>query len=123
LNAAEASNVASYRLVIAGKHGSFTGKKVKVIRLRSAVYNAALDQVTLTPKKPFSLNKPVELLIPAGLHGSSGRLIDGGEAVALILSRRGATESPATVRASSNLRPALRTAAVDIVLEQIKSRR
>ena len=63
LNAPDAQNRQTYRLVMAGKRGSFTAKSARVIAIRSAVYNAASDTVTLTMRKPFSLSKPVELLI------------------------------------------------------------
>ena len=60
-----------------------------------------LETVTLVPKKPFALNKKVQLVIngeaPNGLQDSLGRLIDGnddgqagGNATA-ILSQKGAT--------------------------------
>jgi hypothetical protein len=51
--------------------------------LVSAVYNAATDTVKLTPKRPFSLPRPVQLTIkgtpPGGLQDSFGRLIDGAD--------------------------------------------
>jgi subtilisin-like proprotein convertase family protein len=114
LNATEAASLSEYGLVVAGKHGSFTGKGTKVLKLRSAVYNPANDTVALTLKKPFVLKKPVQLTVngepPAGLEDSSGRLIDGnhdgqagGNAVAVI-NRTGTTISA-------------RTAAVDLILE------
>ena len=74
-----------------------------MIKLKSALYNPTTDTVTLTPRKPFALTKPVQLLVegepPSGLEDSLGRLIDGdhngqagGNAVA-VLSRGGATLS------------------------------
>jgi hypothetical protein len=95
--------VATYRLLVAGKKGSFTARNAKVVRLRSAVLNMAANQVTLTPSKPFALSKPVELVVsgesPSGLQDIEGRLIDGnhdgvsgGNGVA-ILRPRGATLS------------------------------
>jgi plastocyanin len=103
VNANLATSVANFRLAMPGKKGSFDAKNAKLIKLKSAVYNAALDQVVLTPKKPFALSKPVQLrvngLAPAGLEDSDGRLIDGnhdgqpgGNATA-VLSRKGATQS------------------------------
>jgi hypothetical protein len=101
VNTAEAQNPSIYRLTTAGKKGSFTAKNAKVIALKSAAYNAANDTVTLTPKKPFALTKPVQLqvngLAPSGLQDTSHRLIDGnhdgqpgGDAVA-VLARGGIT--------------------------------
>jgi plastocyanin len=103
VNAAQASSVAIYRLATPGKQGSFDAKNAKLIKLKSAVYDAALDQVVLTPKKPFALSKPVQLRVngqsPSGLQDTAGRLIDGnhdgqpgGNAVA-IFSRKGVTLS------------------------------
>ena len=63
MNAAEAANIAEYELIKAGKKGSFTAKNAKAIKLASAVYNAANNTVTLTPKKKFVLTKPVELVV------------------------------------------------------------
>ncbi len=101
VNAAEADNLATYRLATAGKKGSFTAKNAQVIKLKSAVYDAADDTVTLIPKKAFALTKPVQLRIdglpPSGLQDSSGRFIDGddngtsGSNAIAILSRAGAT--------------------------------
>ena len=101
VNAAEAQNPAIYRLTLPGKKGSYTAKNAKVIKLKSALFNAANDTVTLIPSKPFAVGKPVQLRIngqpPAGLQDGAGRLIDGdhnrtagGDAVA-ILSRGGAS--------------------------------
>ena len=81
VNASEASNLATYVLTTAGKHGSFVAKGAKSIRLKSAVYNAALHEVMLTPRQPFALTKPVELKVkgqpPGGLQDTLGRFIDG----------------------------------------------
>jgi hypothetical protein len=81
VNAAQAQNPAEYRLIKAGKRGSFTAKHPKLIRLRSAVYNGSSDTVTLIPRKPFALRKPVQLQVngepPSGLNDTFGRLIDG----------------------------------------------
>jgi hypothetical protein len=108
VNAAEAQNTGVYRLAIAGKRGSFTVKSAKVVKLRSAVYNAATDSVTLTPTRAFALTKPVQLVVEgSGLHDSEGRPIDGSNngqsgsnAVALI-ARNGVTlysRSPSPAR-------------------------
>ena len=118
LNGSEAGSAGEYELIVAGKHGSFTAKNAKVLKLKSAVYNGTTHTVSLTPKKGFVLKKPVELIVngesPSGLEDSSGRLIDGnadgqagGNAVA-VLTRRGARISALTAR----------TAAVDVILER-----
>ena len=103
VNVAEADSVAIYRLVLPGKRGSFTAKNARAIGLRSAVINAGNTEVTLTPKRPFALTKPVQLTVngepPSGLEDSEGRLIDGnhdgvagGNGVA-VLRLKGATLS------------------------------
>jgi streptogramin lyase len=81
LNARDAKDTAIYRLTRAGKGGSFTAKGATVLKLRSAVYQAASDLVALTPRKPVSLVRRVQLVVDGvragGLHDSAGRLIDG----------------------------------------------
>ncbi len=81
LNAAEASSIGEYQLIVAGKKKSFTAKNAKKLPLASAVYNAANNTVTLTTKKKLVLNKLMELVVdanpPAGLQDTSGRYIDG----------------------------------------------
>ena len=76
LNAGEATNIAEYELITAGKGGSFTAKHAKVIKLRSAAYNSANNTVTLTPRKNFALRKATELIVngepPSGLEDSRG---------------------------------------------------
>jgi hypothetical protein len=105
VNAVQAQNQAEYRLVKAGKRGTFTAKHPKLIKLRSAVYNGTSDTVTLSPRTPFALRKPVQLQVngepPAGLHDSFGRLIDGhhagqqgGNAVAVLQEARHPQHSP-----------------------------
>jgi hypothetical protein len=80
VNAGLADSLATYSLTIAGKHGSFTAKHARTIALASAVYSDSTDSVTLAPKKPFGLTKPVQLRV----HG----LLPEGDAVA-ILSKSG----------------------------------
>jgi hypothetical protein len=103
VQSAQAQNLAEYRLVKAGKRGSFTAKSAKLIKLRSAVYSGTSDTVTLAPKKPFALRKPVQLQVsgepPSGLDDTLGRLIDGthdgqpGGNALVVLPRSGATVS------------------------------
>ena len=107
--------------------GSFTAKNAQVIKLKTATYNPAKNTVTLTPKKPFALTRPVQLLVdgvpPSGLQDSLGRLIDGdhngtagGNAVALL--RRGG----ATIDAAASVRFAktqfLEPYAVDVLFQR-----
>ena len=94
VNMTEAQSASTYELIVAGKGGSFTGKGAKVIKIKSAVYNAANDEVTLKPAA-FGLSKAVELVVyGSGSHGlqdAEDRYIDGnhdgvagGNAVAVI---------------------------------------
>jgi hypothetical protein len=76
VNAGLADSLATYRLTIAGKHGSFTAKNARTIALAAAVYRASTHSVTLAPRKPFGLTKPVQLRV----HG----LLPGGDAVAIL---------------------------------------
>ena len=129
LNAAEADQIGTYHLATPGKKGSYTAKNATVIKLKSAPYSAATDEVTLTPKKPFTLTKPVQLMVfgsgPSGLHDSLGRLIDGnddgqagGNAVA-ILAKHGVTIDLATsAKTKASVRKAVKTDLVDFLLER-----
>jgi methionine-rich copper-binding protein CopC len=94
INSGEAPLLRFYRLTIAGKHGSFTARNARPVRLRSAVYDPVHNSVTLTSSKPFSLATPLQLIIfgrpPSGLQDDSGRFIDGATNVVTIL-RRGRT--------------------------------
>jgi RHS repeat-associated protein len=123
VNSGQADTLATYRLTIAGKHGSFTAKEARTIVLASAVYNGSTDSVTLVPKKSFGLTRPVQLRVsgqpPKGLSDKFGRLIDGnhdgqpgGDAVA-VLSKPGvrieARRQPGTL-------PRLSVPAVDHLL-------
>jgi hypothetical protein len=63
VNAGLAGSLAPYSLTVAGRHGSFTARNARTIALASAVYSASTESVTLVPKKPFGLNKPVQLRI------------------------------------------------------------
>jgi hypothetical protein len=83
LDAAEADNVGTYRLVTAGKRGSFTARNSRSIALRSAAYDPATTTVILTARKHFPLTKPIQLTVHgtglAGLQDAEGRLIDGND--------------------------------------------
>ena len=101
VNSAEADSTATYRLATPGKKHSYTAKNAGVIKLSRAVYTASKNTVALTPKKPFALTKPVQVLVygtgASALQDSVGRDLDGdhngtagGNAVA-ILSRNTVT--------------------------------
>ena len=67
VNPSAAGNVAMYRLSMAGKNGSFNARTARAIKLRSAVFDATHDQVTLTLKTPFRPVRPVQLTIQGQL--------------------------------------------------------
>jgi hypothetical protein len=110
VNASEAQGTGIYRLATPGKHGSFTAKNSRAIKLRTAFLDSAHNTVRLTPKKPFSLGKPVQLRIdgsaPTGLMDSLGRFIDGdqdgiqGGNVVAVIRRNGVALSTATLARS-----------------------
>jgi hypothetical protein len=110
-----------------GKKNYFDTKNAKLINLKSAIYNAANNTVTLTQKKPFALTKPVQPRIngqpQSGLQDTLGRLIDGdhngtpgGNSVAL-LRRSGATIS-AVASVHSDKAQVLRPDAVDALFKR-----
>jgi cyclophilin family peptidyl-prolyl cis-trans isomerase len=98
LDPTRASNTADYLLIQRGKHGTFVPSRRTLIPIRSASIDTAGDVVTLTPRKPFTMSKPVELEAigepPTGLIDALGRPIDGlgngqpgGNATALLPKR------------------------------------
>jgi hypothetical protein len=81
VNATEAQSKVIYKLLMSSKNNAFVAKKAKPIAVKSASYTAATNTIVITPKTPFALSKPVQLLIsggpPIGLQDSLGRFIDG----------------------------------------------
>jgi plastocyanin len=111
LSAPEASNVRFYQLAMPGRKGSFDGSSARMLNLKSAVYDGALNEVVLTPKRPFALSKPVQLTVNgrsgSGLQDTAGQSIDGdgdgapgGDAV-VVLSRKGMTLNGVPVATSA----------------------
>ena len=111
LNAKQAASTAEYKLIEAGKKGSFTAKNARVLKLQSATYNPMNNTVTLKPKARFAQSALVELIVnglpPSGLEDSSGRLIDGnddgqsgGNAV-VVLKPGGATPAASRIDAAA----------------------
>ena len=103
VEAAQAANPLAYILKTPGKKNSFTAKNAKTIKLKSARYTPASNEVVLTPKAAFALSKPVQLTVegtgPSGLRDSLGRFIDGnddsqaGGNRVVIITRKGVTVS------------------------------
>ena len=74
VNTREADSISNYRLATPGKKNSYTAQNAGIIKLKKAVYTASNNTVALTPKKPFALSKPVQVLVygtgPTALQGS-----------------------------------------------------
>jgi len=121
VNAALADRTGTYRLATAGKGGPSNAKNAGVIKLNKAVYSTASDSVTLTPQKPFSLAKTVQLVVsgtpPAGLQDASGRFINGGKNAVAVLSSGGATIA-AAISQPADTRTAVKAQVVDALLER-----
>ncbi len=85
LDASLAPDRGLYRLVMGANNGSFAGKNAAVIKVSNVDYFAASepDTVTLIPRTPFELKRPIMLTIngnsPSGLQDAEGRLIDGNQ--------------------------------------------
>lgn len=83
LDVQDAGRSSIYHLTAAGKGGSFTAHGARAIRIRSAVYDAADNQVTLTLKRPISARKAVQLRVDGagstGLEDDLGRLVATGD--------------------------------------------
>jgi cyclophilin family peptidyl-prolyl cis-trans isomerase len=81
VNSAQADAQATYRLVAAGRGGSFTARNARVIKPSSIVYSVTDNTATLTLKKPMKLTKALQLTVQgtgtSGLVDSIGRYIDG----------------------------------------------
>src|SRR5262249_33699391 len=81
VNATEAASTGKYRLATPGKKNSYTAKNAAVIKLKRALYPPSTNTVALTPKKPFALTKPVQILVygtgATALQDANGRAIDG----------------------------------------------
>src|SRR5262249_10361468 len=99
----------------------------KVIPLKSALYSAGNNTVTLTLKKPFKPSKPVQFqvngLAPSGLDDGLGRLIDGnhdgqpgGNAIA-VLGRDRVTIS-AVINQGIGPIPSHEPSLIDLLLER-----
>ena len=124
VNSAEADTLATYRLATRGKKGSFTAKNAGTIKLKRTLYTASTETVALTPKKPFALTKPVQVLVygsgSTAVQDAEGRDIDGddngttgGNAIA-ILAKNGVTiESVVPARSSDK---SATTSAIDALL-------
>jgi RHS repeat-associated protein len=119
VNVAEAETTGIYRLVTPGKHRSYTAKNAGSIKLKRVSVNSSGTIVTLTPKKPFALTKPVQLVVtgmpPSGLEDTLGRFIDNGRNAVAILRKRSTTITNAR-RAAAELRPNLKKSMIDAVL-------
>ncbi len=126
IDSADAQLLKTYRLVAAGKGGSFTARTARVIKLRSAVYDAVDNSVTLTASKPFLITKPTELFV-----GGQARAIIGDShargvtAAAAPMAKTAIREKtvpatgarPAVMRSSAKM-PTIDGALVDALLDR-----
>ncbi len=124
VNASEADNLGMYRLTMTGRNDSFIAKNATVVKLTSATYNAALDEVILKPRRPFGLSNCVQVVIdghqPGGLQDSFGRVINGdndgepgGDVVAMICrTPTGMDEMPGMSAAGSSIIVAILTSTI-----------
>jgi len=121
VNTAEADSINTYRLATQGKKGSYTAKNAGILKLKSAQYNAATNQVALAPRKPLALTKPVQLLVygtgKTALFDSYGRPIDGGTSATALLRRNGATITAVRFVPANSQRLLLKPAVVDVLLD------
>jgi hypothetical protein len=76
LDATTARNLANFRLASAGRDKKFGTKDDKLIKLRSANFDATISQITLIPRGRLNVSQPLQLTI-TGLADSLGRLFDG----------------------------------------------
>jgi hypothetical protein len=105
---------------------SYTAKNAGVIKLKRAVYTASNNMGVLTPKKPFALTKPVQVLVygngPSALQDSDGRDIDGdhngtagGNAIAIIAKKGVTVDAILSARVEAR-KPHGRTEVIDALL-------
>ena len=122
----EADSIKTYRLATPGKKNSYTAKNAGVIKLKQAVYTASNNTVAITPKKPFALTKPVQVLVygtgPTALQDSDGRAIDGdhngtagGNAIGIIAKRGVTVDAKVSARVDAG-KPHIRAAIIDALL-------
>ena len=120
------TRLATYRLATPGKKNSYTAKNAGIIKLKKAVYTPSNNTVALTPKKPFALTKPVQVLVygtgPTALQDSDGRDIDGdhngtagGNAIAII-AKKGVTVDAKVAALAEAITPHKRGAVIDALL-------
>jgi hypothetical protein len=132
VNASEAENTGMYRLTMTGRNDSFIAKNATVVKLKSAAYDAALDEVILTLKRPFRLSNCVQIVIdgrqPGGLQDSFGRVINGnrdgqpgGDAVAVVCRTPVAMEAMPGISAAGSSIIVAELASANLPDEQARS--
>ena len=127
VSATAAADPSLFRLLKAGKKGSFTGRGVQVIRIKKAVYDAALDSVLLTVRTPFSLSKPVQLevggqprsIVVSGL-GSTPAATEIARPETVSVAIKSTVDGSDAGLAHSDRHQANHAAQVDLVLESNK---
>jgi hypothetical protein len=72
-----AGDVKNFSLLGSGKDKRLGTRDDKAIAIRSAVYDAALDTITLTPKKAIAMNQLVQLGVKSSVRDLAGNALDG----------------------------------------------
>jgi hypothetical protein len=79
LSRADAST--NYVLLAPGPDGRFGTRDDRTIRIKSAIYDASTNTVTLTPSRRLNLHRRYELIVngstPTGITDTAGNLLDG----------------------------------------------
>jgi len=118
VNAAEADQASTYCLATPAKKGPYTAKNAGFIKRKLARCSPATNQVALTPKKPFALTKPVQLLVygtgKTALFDNYGQPIDGGKNAMALPRRIGATITAVVARDAADVRKSIEPAVVDV---------
>jgi hypothetical protein len=93
VDASQAKTLANYTVLEPGIKGSFNANNAKAVKVKSVNYNAAINEIIVTPRTPFALTKPVQLTINAssskGIHDTAGRLINGGHNDVVVIRKGG----------------------------------
>jgi hypothetical protein len=77
LNGVEAERLENYEIRAPGKDKLFGTTDDKLIALRSAVYDAAANEVTLTPAKKLKVNRAFQITVQDTLTDLAGTPLDG----------------------------------------------
>jgi hypothetical protein len=81
LEASTVQRPANYRIIAPGPDGRFGTRDDRPIPIKSAIYDATTNTVTLTPARRLDLHRRYELIVngstPSGVADVAGNLLDG----------------------------------------------